>query len=89
MKFDVVISSPPYNSKTGPWEEHVRKHLYLLSANSHYGLLIKEGTQSSLILQICQAFDVVMSSNYNQYIDGMPYKKRMDSFHCFIWKKTR
>lgn len=88
MKFDVVIASPPYNSMTGAWPNHVRKHLYLLDNGGHYGILSAVGTKHELILAICKSFDVVMAANYNEYIADLPYRKRMGSVYCFIWKKT-
>lgn len=88
MKFDVVISSPPYKSMTGPWEKHIDKHLRLLKDESYYGILSPAGTKHEKILAICKRFTVSSSSNYNNYIKGLGYPSMSDSVYCFIWKKN-
>jgi len=89
MKFDVVISSPPYRSITGHWGKHIDKHLHLLKDESYYGLLSAMSTKSPRIFDICKSksFNVVMSANYNKYIEGLDYKPRNQDVTCFIWKK--
>lgn len=88
MKFDVVVASPPYNSMTGTWDKHVRKHVRLLDNGGHYGILSAIGTKHELVLDICEAYEVVMAVQYNKYIEGMPYPKRTSNIYCFIWKKN-
>ena len=80
MKFDVVISNPPY-MRYG-WLDHVRKHLYLLDEGSYYILVCPSDTSTQKIKDICNRFDTVKAKRVEHLT---PFDDSVVSY--YIWKK--
>jgi hypothetical protein len=84
MKFNTVISNPPFRAKQSGWIDHVRKHLYLLDNDDYYVLVCPASEEHHLTKAICDRFDVVKIEKVGHF-DGL---KNLDAdVYYYIWKK--
>ena len=84
MKFDVVISNPPFRVKEDGWKKHVMKHLQLLDESSCYALICPADTSDSLIKDICKRFDINKLEKIEHFSDLDFLDKQV---YYYIWKK--
>lgn len=84
MKFDVVLSNPPFRVKERGWEKHVRKHLSLLDDGSCYVLVCPADTSDALVKSICQRFNVIKVEKV-EHFDGL-YGLDKEVMY-YVWKK--
>ena len=84
MKFDVVISNPPFRVKEDGWINHVEKHLRLLDEDSYYVLVCPATTSRKIIRDICKRFDTIKIEK----IDNLDILDNIDTeVYYYIWKK--
>lgn len=85
MKFDVVLSNPPFTIKNAGWRKHTDKHLYLLKDSSYYALVCPASPQNDCIKKRIARFETLRISgplpNFKELI-----KLNADVYY-YIWKK--
>lgn len=79
MKYDVVISNPPFRIKERGWETHSNKHLHLLDSGSYYVLVCPADTKDEAIRDRCSRFTTLKIKQLD-----LTYK---EPIFYYIWKK--
>lgn len=82
MKFDVILSNPPFNAKKDGWKKHANKHSHLLDTGSYYVLLCPAGTDNECIRSISACFHKLKAKHLTTD-DGIKYT----NVYYHIWKK--
>lgn len=84
MKFDVVLSNPPFRVREKGWLKHVYKHLELLDRHAYYTLIVPADTSEETIRKICARFETITVKKVEHFdgLYGLDEKVRY-----FIWKK--
>ena len=84
MKYDVVISNPPFRLLSNGWMKHVYKHLELLEEGSCYVLICPADTSDDLIREICRRFKTIKVQRA-EHFDELPFMDK--EVYYYIWKK--
>lgn len=84
MKFDVVLSNPPFRTKEDGWIKHVYKHLSLLDDDSYYALVCPADTSEHIIREICKRFDTIKVQKIKHF-DDLEFLD--NEVYYYIWKK--
>ena len=86
MKFDVVISNPPFRVATKGWEKHTAKHLYLLDDEAYYALVCPaDHITNEAIKARCQRFNTLKVQKVEHFSE-LIFLDNVDVYY-YIWKK--